>query len=54
MKNSAELIVKMREMDVHEQLEESHFTILRVPGGWIYTIIISDNPSSVFVPYSPS
>jgi len=54
----------IHEMKLHEELDFPSFSILRVPGGWVYTykelsqIIQIDGtwsgnylPSSVFVPY---
>lgn len=33
-------------------LEDKGYSIIRVPGGWIYTTVLSEVPAtSVFVPY---
>jgi hypothetical protein len=41
-------------MNLHEILHTDWYEILRVPGGWVYTIMSkgSDDLSSCFVPYS--
>jgi len=46
-------IEEIYEMGLHDTVFLSEdMSILRVPGGWIYTFGIDDNVTSVFVPFS--
>ena len=41
------------DLELHETTNIGMFTeVLRVPGGWIYTISSGITTSSVFIPYS--
>ena len=39
-------------LKLHEITTQSFFKILRVPGGWIYTYVREDGPTSTFVPFN--
>ena len=49
---------KLRDMKLHEELYINVYRVMRVVGGWIYTIDTGESSSgsisvsSVFVPYS--
>lgn len=37
----------------HETIQEKHYRITRVPGGWVYEFVVGDNKFvPVFVPFS--
>ena len=43
-------------MDLHEELTPSTefpVAVLRVPGGWIYTLFLENTITSTFVPFTP-
>ena len=42
---------KIWDMKLHESLELDSCTVLRVPGGWIYSLEEYGKPQCVFVPY---
>lgn len=46
---------QLLDMELHETLHPQNplqnIRVMRVPGGWIYTIYISNSSSSVFVPF---
>lgn len=41
-------------MDLHDVIHiwDGEVVVLRVPGGWIYTIVEDGNATSCFVPYT--
>lgn len=47
-------IYNLQEMKLHTKLNFDCFTVLRVSGGWIYTLTdgYGNNPTTVFVPFN--
>jgi hypothetical protein len=39
-------------MKLHDILHFEDYTVIRIPGGWVYTQNYFQNVCSVFVPYS--
>ncbi|HKR03825.1 MAG TPA: hypothetical protein VJY62_04250 [Bacteroidia bacterium] len=57
MDNELEKLTKMKMHDIISPENQKDISIMRVPGGWIYTIFSgrTDNPAaatSVFVPFT--
>jgi len=38
-------------LKLHDSLTVNFYRVLRVPGGWIYTYIKEEYPTSTFVPF---
>ena len=38
-------------LELHDTLTVNFYRVLRVPGGWIYTYIKEEYPTSTFVPF---
>lgn len=49
-----ETVKKLLEMKIHEciEMKDQGITIVRVPGGWVYSLYLRSIFQSVFVPFS--